>query len=434
MQADSDAEESLSLTSELRVAYILHRFPHLTETFIVRELHWVRRYGANLAIFSLLDPRSGPVHEDARALLPFVRYSAFLSIKIVHAHLFFIGQSPSRYLVALFKAFRLSYREPGLFIRTIAVLPKIVYFAKQMQDMNVRHIHAHFAWLGGIAASVVAELLGVTYTIHPHAFDLFTRDRRSLQMLLEDASQIVTISDYHRSYIASICPHKTASDILVVHCGVDLELFETSHKSAVKPELLILSVGSLNAKKGHEYLIDACALLAERGIAFRCDIVGDGAYRRHEALRARIQHHGLQDHVALLGPMKQEQLLERYQRSDVFALACVVAQDGDRDGIPVVLMEAMACELPVITTPVAGIPELVEDEITGFLVEERDEVSLATALERLIVNKPLRDKLGKQARKKVQADFDIRKTSKELVMMFQRFILYSRKRDEVQCE
>src|SRR5262249_1973240 len=137
----------------------------------------------------------------------------------------------------------------------------------------------------------------------------------------------------------------------------------------------IVSVGRLLEKKGLCYLVDACKVLADRGQPFQCRIAGDGPLG--DELRARIEHHGLSDQVCLLGPLEQSQIINLYQNSDIFVLPCVVASSGDRDGVPVVLMEAMACKLPVVTTPIAGIPELVRDRESGLLVAERDVAGLA---------------------------------------------------------
>lgn len=425
MSAGDTPVRDHSAAHVLKVAYILHRFPHLTETFIVRELLEIRKHAVSVEIFSLLSPRPGPVHEDVRELLCLTHYSALFSRKAVCAQLHFIRQAPHRYFHAVLKVIRLSYREPGLLLRVLIVFPKCVYFAKQMQDLGIQHIHAHFAWLGGIAAGMISELLGITYTVHPHAFDLFTRNLKGVQALLDDADHIVTISEYHRDYVAAICPQKALNKIAVIHCGLDINQIEADRKSVDKTVLTVLSVGSLIEKKGFEYLIDACARLVQRGISFRCEIVGGGPRWRRELLQAQITRHGLQDRVMLLGPMTQDQVAECYHRSEIFALPCVVARGGDRDGIPVVLMEAMAHELPVVTTAVAGIPELVEDGVTGLLVKQRDAECLAGTLETLMADRTLRRKLGMKARQKVQADFTIQQSAKELAFVFQQLASHS---------
>ncbi|MDX1522314.1 MAG: glycosyltransferase, partial [Anaerolineae bacterium] len=359
-----------------KVAYILHRFPYVTETFIMRELYWLREQGLDLTIFSLLPPKHAVVHEQARALLPLTRYSPYLSWQIIDAQRHFLWRSPGRYLRAFLEMVRQTMFEPTVLLRALALFPKSVYFARQIEALEIDHIHAHFVWLEGLAAGIAADLLDVTYTIQPHAFGLFSRNQRDVRRELEKASQVITISTYHRAYIADLCPNLAPEDIEIVYCGLEPERLQRNGSPPTGPRpdddtLQILSVGRFVEKKGHEYLIDACALLAERGLNFRCRIAGGEDHER-PALQARIERHGLQDYVELLGVLDQEQVLSLYQQSDIFALACVVAADGDRDGIPVVLMEAMACELPVVTTPMTGIPDLVEHGVTGLLVPERD--------------------------------------------------------------
>lgn len=408
------------MVHSLRVAYILHRFPHLTETFIMREMYWIRQHDVEVQIYSLLNPRPSPVHQQAMELLPCVHYSPFFSWEVLRAQIGSLQRSPGRYFLALAKTIWQTYREPGVLLRALAIFPKSVHFARQMEELHVDHVHAHFAWLEGIAAGIVSDLTGITFTIHPHAFGLFGRNQRDVRSELENATQVVTISEYHREYIAALCPHIDLDAIKVVHCGLDTSQFRSTPSDSAGGPVRILAVGSLIEKKGHEYLIDACALLAERGLSFECDIVGWGPL--HGTLQARIDRHGLHDTVRLLGALEQARVLELYQSANVFALPCVVAQGGDRDGIPVALMEAMACELPVITTPVAGIPELVLDGETGLFVEEREALSLANALERLIADETMRVQLGRQARQRILEGFQIQHNTAKLAGLFRKVV------------
>jgi colanic acid/amylovoran biosynthesis glycosyltransferase len=405
---------------DLKVAYILHRFPHLTETFIMREMYWIRRHAVDVQIYSLLNPRPSPVHQQAQELLPSVHYSPFISWKVLRAQIDSVKRSPSRYFRAWAKTIWQTYREPGVLLRALAIFPKSVYFARQMEELDVDHVHAHFAWLEGIAAGIVSDLTDITFTIHPHAFGLFGRNQRDVRSELENATQVVTISEYHREYIAALCPRIDLDAIKVVHCGLDTGRFRSTSRDSAGGPVRILAVGSLIEKKGHEYLIDACALLAERGLSFECDIVGCGPLQG--MLQTRIDRHGLHDTVRLLGALEQARVLELYQSANVFALPCVVAQGGDRDGIPVALMEAMACELPVITTPVAGIPELVLDGETGLFVEERGALSLANALERLITDENMRRQLGRQARQRILEGFQIQHNTAKLAGLFREVV------------
>ena len=404
------------MEQKLKVAYILHRFPHLTATYMMREMTWVKEQEIDIHIFSLLPPKRTPVHEQARALLPYTRYSPFLSWDVIKAQLHFLGHRPGAYFQALVKTVWQTYREPALLLRALVIFPKGVYFARQMEELEIDHVHAHFVWLEGIVAGIVADLLGITFTIHPHAFGLFSRNQRDVRCELENASQIVTISDYHRAYIASLSRRIAPDDVEVVYIGIETDRFLPAVRQPGGSTIRILSVGSHVEKKGHEYLIDACALLAERGLDFECLIVGIGPLQ--EALQTRIDRHDLRDRVTLLGALEQARILELCQTSDVFALACVLAHNGDRDGMPIVLIEAMACELPVVTTPVTGIPELVSHGQTGVLVEERDASGLADALERLILDETMRKRIGKQARQAVLDGFQIQDSAVKLASIF----------------
>lgn len=399
----------------LKVAYILHRFPHLTETFIARDLYWIREQGVEVSIFSLLPPKRTLVHEQSRELLPYTHYSPFFSWEVIKAQFHFLRHGPGAYVRALVRTVWQTYREPAVLLRALIIFPKSVYFARQMEELEIDHVHAHFVWLGGIAAGVAADLLGITFTIQPHAFGLFGRNQRDVRTELENASRIVTVSGYHRAYIAALCPGIDPDDIDVVHYGLEADRFRRTFRQGSSGPIRILSVGTLLEKKGHEYLVDACALLAERGLVFQCDIVGAGCQK---ALQTRIDQHGLRDRVTLLGALEQARVLELHQKSDIFALACVVDRNGDRDGIPVVLMEAMACEVPVVTTSVAGIPELVHDGQTGLLVKERDVPDLADALEKLILDQTMRRRLGKKARQTVLDGFQIQDSAAKLASIF----------------
>lgn len=410
------------MSSKMKVAYILSRFPYLTETFILREMIHLRKLGLDVHVFSMFPPLPTPVHPQTQEMMPYVHYSSFLlSRRLILAQLYFVLFSPVRYIRAFLTAIGQTYRERLVLLRVLMTFPKSVYFAKQIKDLRIDHIHAHFVWVNGIAAKIASDLTGVTFSLHPHAYGLFMRDQESVRGQLERADGVVTVSEYHRQYIADLCPRWPPEQIRVVHYGLDPVEFAPVHLCAEDHTMRIISVGSLMEKKGHEYLIDACAELAEKGYAFRCSIVGSGP--RQSILQARIDRHNLQDRVLLLGAKNQEEVKELYRSSDIFVLACVVAKSGDRDGMPNVLLEAMCKQLPVVTTPVTGIPELVRDEETGLLVPERDATALARAIGRLINDKSLRHKLGQRGRQTVLTEFDIHKTSAQLAAALEGFAL-----------
>ncbi|MBN1452692.1 MAG: glycosyltransferase [Anaerolineales bacterium] len=411
----------------MKIAYFLARFPKLTETFILREMIALRDLGVEVYIFSLQPPHAEPVHAQVQEMMPYVRYSPlFLSWKLWGAQAYFLFRSPLKYFRALFKVLWQTWREPGVLLAVLSLFPKSVYFARQMQELGIDHIHAHFLWINGIAAQVVSDLIGVTFTVHPHAFGLFMRNQADVRAQLELVNGIVTIAEYHRQYILNLCPRLTAEDVAVVHDGLDPAQFTPAPIPSADGAMRITSVGSLMEKKGHTYLIAACAGLVERGVPFRCVIAGEGPL--HASLQAQIERENLQDCVLLLGAKTQAEVYDLYRHSAIFVLPCVVAKGGDRDGMPNVLLEAMCMEIPVVSTPVTGTPELVHDGENGILVPERDAEALTQALMRLIEDEALRVRFGKKGRETVLSGFDIYQSAGQLVAIFQRFCVQNGRR------
>ena len=407
------------MTGPTTVAYFLHRFPYLTETFILREMDWVRRSNIEVHIFSLLKPHATLVHERANDLLPNTHYSSLLGWKVLAAQLYFLRRHPGKYFTALWRLIRQVSREPKVLLGAVALFPKSVFFARRLEELGVDHVHAHFVWLEALAAGVAKDLTGITFTVHPHAFGLFGRNRRDVVRTLENATAVVTVSEFHRTYIADLTTAISEEDIEVVHYGIETDHFVPAEEEP-PGTIRILSVGRAVEKKGHEYLIAACGTLADRGHDFVCDIVvGSGGNRA--ALQEQIEESGLEGRVRLLDSYDEHGIVPIYQQSHIFALPCVVAADGDRDGLPNVLIEAMSCGLPVVTTPVTGIPELVRDGATGLLVAERDAAGLADALERLLLDEGLRRRLGVDARTAVENGFQIQNTASQLAGVFGRF-------------
>jgi len=407
------------MQEKLRVAYYLHRFPRLTETFILREMLFLRDMGLDIQVFALMPPAPiSTMHQQVQEMLPYVHYSPFFfSVKLHLAQLYFLLRSPRKYFRAFWRAIWQTWREPTTLVRMLVIFPKSVYFARQLKEMKVDHIHAHFVWINGIAAQIAADLTGITYSLHAHAWDIFFRNPECIRRQLELSTQIVTISQYNQKFLAALCHQRNPEDIHVVYCGLDPAEFTPAYQPDKEGTIRIISVGSLIEKKGHEYLIDACMLLVAKGYRLKCFIIGGGPLQPD--LQIRINDRDLEDTVKLLGIRNQSQILDQYRQSDIFVLACVVAHYGDKDGIPVALMEAMAMQVPVITTPVTGIPELVQDGNNGLLVPERDSETLALAIERLIKDPQLRMQLGQQGRQTILAKFDIHHTASQMAGIFQ---------------
>lgn len=413
----------------MRVAYVLHRFPYLTETFVLNEMRGMEREGVEVRVYSLLPPKGTLVHPQAQALLARTTYAPLLSRAVVAAQLHYLLRAPLRYLRALAGTVARTWREPRVLMLMLALFPKSVYFARLMEESGVQHVHAHFVWLEGLAAGIVRALTGLPFSITPHAFGLYTRRRASVARELESASRIVTISEANRRHIAGLSRRLARTPVEVVHCGVDTALWRppeggtagragpAGRANGAEEPVRLASVGRAVEKKGHEDLLAACHLLRERGVRFACRILagdGEGAAR----LRALVEGYGLGGQVTLLGPSDDAGVRALLHDSDVFVLASRIARDGDRDGIPVVLMEAMACGLPVVSTRVSGIPELVRHGGSGLLVAPGDPGALAAALQRLAGDAGLRARMGDLGRARVAEAFGIDGTVAAMAALF----------------
>ena len=268
---------------------------------------------------------------------------------------------------------------------------------------------------------VVGQMLGLPFTLTAHAYDIYSSKNDLVELTTTNADRIVTISEYNKAKILDKCCTVKEEDIEVIHCGVDLEQFQTVKKENINSKILITSVGSLIEKKGHAYLVQACKELDSQGLDFHCEIIGNGKLK--ESLQNLIRVLNLEGRVLLVGSLSQNQVRERLRKSDLFVLACVVADDGDRDGIPVAIMEALAMEVPVISTPVSGIPELIKHKKTGLLVPERDSNSLAIAITRLVQERSLGQKFASNGHSLVENEFNILKNVAQLTKLFQQVIV-----------
>jgi glycosyltransferase involved in cell wall biosynthesis len=255
----------------------------------------------------------------------------------------------------------------------------------------------------------VSRLTGIPYSFTAHAKDIYHQEVNldSLRSKIRSARFVVTVSAFNRAYLKSLMSDwpDAPGDVRRLYNGIDLAAFRPD--PAVQREAgLILSVGRLVEKKGLDDLVRACGLLRDRGLPFRCEIIGKGPLK--DELNHLIADLHLENRVQLVGAMPQDEVVQAYRRAAIFALPCIIAQDGNRDGLPTVLLEAMATGLPVVSTDVTGVPEIVDAEVNGLIVPQSDPTALADALARLLQNPELREQLALAARRKVEQAFDVR--------------------------
>ena len=289
------------------------------------------------------------------------------------------------------------------------------HWARGLRGERVRHIHSQWIHSGGTVGMYGAWLLGASFSFTGHAADLF-RDRAALRDKIRRAKFIICISEFHRRFFLE--QGARPEQLFIAYCGIDVEQMAPRRGPRLEgAPFTILSSGRLVEKKGFDRLIDACGALRERGREFQCVIAGDGPLL--ESLQQRIERQGLQGVVKMTGkPLKQEDIPAFMHTGDAYALACVWAPDGDVDGLPQMLMEAMACGLPAVSTDLVGIPDLIEDGVTGLLVPTEDVEALAGALERLMDDAELRQRLAAAGRQRVLEVFDIQTSLEPLLRLF----------------
>ena len=389
----------------LRVAYIMSRFPKITETFILYEILALEARGVAVDVHPLLREREESVHPEAARLLQRIRFHSFLSLPILAANAHYIFRRPWAYFRTLFEVLSETFGSLNFFIGALGIFPKSVRFAYEMERAGVQHVHAHFATHPTVAALIIFRLTGIPFSFTAHGHDLHV-DTRMLAQKLAAARFAVAISDYNRDLMIQECGEWARSKVAVVHCGIDPSVFDaTSRSTASDATLKILCVGRFDEVKGHPVLVEACRKLSERGIPFVCDLVGAGP--RRSEVEALIERAGLTGRVRTLGPRPRLEVVRLLSECDVFALPSVMAANGEREGIPVSLMEAMAMGIPVVSSKLSGIPELVENEVSGILVKPGDATAFSEALEKLAREPSLRAQLGEAGRLKVLRDFDL---------------------------
>lgn len=401
------------------IAYFAQLFPGLTQTFVYREVLALRERGTPVLTFSVWRPDPADLSAETITLRDETFYIFPLSwLFLIVAHLRYLFSRPLRYLETL--AFVLTRPGESLRNRWRSLLHFLygMLAIREMERLNIKHIHAHFAWSASSIALIANRLLGIPFSITLHSNEIYF-DRLLLEDKVRYARFIVTISEYNRQFLKKLLPEQELDNKThVVHCGLDPDVFTPSPRPRRNGgELTIVGVGQLAPRKGFHVLLEACHHLAVRGVPSRCHIFGEGEERNR--LEGLIAQHGLHEQVLMPGRIYQEELRRFLNQADVFALPCVRDESGDQDGIPVVLMEAMAIELPTVSTGISGVPELIDHECSGLLTPPGDAVALADALQRLRNNPGLGQRLGKAGRETVTNEYNIYRSAEQMAMLFE---------------
>ena len=396
----------------MRLGYFYSRYPVVSQTFCDMEMLALERQGWSLTIGSVYSPLTSLRHEHIARLRAPIQYAPPQPIlRIWEKRAKANGRWP-RALVDLHEqkygpAFKPSQRARNA-----------LWVADLFTRSGVQHFHVHFANRAAHTALFVKEIAGLTFSITAHGQDFMT-DLGSEELLGEicaAAEFVAAETDYSRDLLCQCCP-ESAAKIHRVYNGLDLEAFPALSQPAHTFKPRIVSVGRLVAFKGFDQLIDACAELARRGVAFSCEIIGDGPLRQE--LQRKIDMLNLGSRVALLGSLSQNAVFEKLRVADVFALAATVDAHGGSDVFPTVILEAMAAARPVVSTRLAGIPESVADGETGVLVPPGDAAALVNGLERLLLDPKLRIHYGTAGRVRIEGHFRIEQTVVPLMQLLE---------------
>ncbi|MGH3318464.1 MAG: glycosyltransferase [Nocardioidaceae bacterium] len=385
-----------------RVGYVLKMYPRFSETFIVNEILALEAAGERLDIFSLRLPVDGRFHEQLADVRAPVTY---LPHQLKPAELWELLQH------GLDSLPRLSVDLPDVLALGVNDAASAVQLAVLVNDLGITHLHAHFASVATDVARVAARLAGVSYSFTAHAKDIYHQsvDPAGMRRKLAEASAVVTVSDYNLRHLRRT--YGSAADhALRIYNGIDLERYTFDPPGQRPP--VVVAVGRLVEKKGFTHLVDAVAEMVHADREVRLDIVGVGD--QEPALHAQVAALDLRDEVRFLGALSQAQVREVVRAAAVLAAPCVVGADGNRDGLPTVLLEAMALGTPCVATAVTGVPEAVRHGETGLIVPEGDPHALADALSTLLDDAALRRRLAVNARGLVEWEFDIRRNSARL--------------------
>ncbi len=401
-----------------RLAFILSQFPEMHETFILREFVELRRQEIDFSIYSLRSCHDPIIHGEVDLLTSRVHYSPYLlSWQLLKSNLAWQTGRPRRYFGALWALLRRHWSEPLVLFKLLAVFPKTVRFAFDMESEGVEHLHAHWATVPTSIAMVISRLTGIRYSFTAHAWDIYV-DNPTLPEKVQRASFVMTCTAHNKQHLESLRGSNTGTEVLLNYHGIDLERFSPS-PAAPNSVQGILAVGRLVEQKGYPWLLRALRLVHDRGYEIPCRILGRGP--EEGRLRNLVRELRIEDFVHFLEPVSQEEIRDLYRRSRMFVLPCVVASNNDRDGIPNVLVEAMAMGLPVLTTRVSGIPELVDHEHTGLLADPRDAAAIAEGIIRLLEDDQLWHHLRSRGRQRVEQMFDVDRNVAQLVGYFTQY-------------
>jgi glycosyltransferase involved in cell wall biosynthesis len=416
--------------SNKQIGYLLRSYPRLSQTFILNEILALEGIGVSIQIFAQTNPHEKVVQMQVDQVRAPVHYldediQPRSLRKMLHENAQVVWLHPKGYLRSLVYLAANRGIDQGYtassrwecFLRAVHLI-YLLLLNERSTGKKIDHLHAHFAHDPALIAYLVHGMTGMPFSFTAHARDLFQVPEKVLADRIQQAKAVITCCRANLEYLKQLAPSQQSKFSLVYH-GVNLKDFQPASNAGASSLLkvpLILSVGRLVEKKGFQDLLQALLIVKKRGENFQCAIYGDGPLCQQ--LEEWIEQHDLAGDISLKGDRTQQELISVFQNATLFILTPVQTEDGDRDGIPNVLVEAMAVGLPVITTAVSGIPELVEDHLNGLLYQPHDVEGIASGIIELLRSGEKRRQFGEAASKKVREQFDITQAANRLKALF----------------
>ena len=401
----------LTVERRLRIAYIVSRFPHVSETFIVRELNALSALDAiEIELFRLFPARSPVLHPAAAIWVDRLRRPSLFSAGNDFG--WWMVHRPLRLAGSVLRVVTSTIHAPRILVRALVTMLLAAGQARRFLGLGIDHVHAHFATYPALAAWFSSRLTGIPYSFTAHAHDLYV-DQSLLERKVHDARFVVTVSDFNRRFLSRYAAGGTP--VHVVRCGVDPSSYAfRPRRPPTSGRVRALCVASLQEYKGHRVLFEALARGGAHIDRIELELVGDGPLRRPlEVLALEL---GIAPRVRFLGSLTEPEVIALLGCVDLFVLPSLVARNGQMEGLPVAVVEALACGVPVVATRLSGLSEILADESVGILAEPDDVESLREALERVIAGRTaLKPEAGRQL---VETEFNVHQSALRLADLF----------------
>jgi len=383
------------------------------ETFILEEMIEINYQGADLLVIPR-NPSKEIFHDQAKELLD----NAFW-LPLIDYNIFIVFLKSLLTKITIWKILRfitMQSRSIQIFIKNLIVLPKAVFITEFIRKKNVEHIHAHWGSTTATMAYIISKLSGIPWSFTIHRWDI--KENNMLEEKVKSSKFVRCISENGKNELLEIIGIDFKNKIKVSHMGVNMPINVDKVNNDEKNYFKIITPANLLEVKGHRYLIEACSILVKEGIKnFECIFYGKGLMKNE--LKELIKEKLLNNYIKMPGIIPHEKLMGIYKSKnmDIVILPSINTKNGEHEGIPVALMEAMAYSIPVISTNTGGIPELLSNK-SGIIVEERNSKQLAKAIKKIIKNRKIREEIARKGYNRVSDDFNIQKNTEKMLELF----------------